>query len=228
MSVLPTRAKAVTILFQAWPRATQVWKQWTGYCLSLSWNLIWVHRGWKLLRFLQLSQRLVQKAPYVGSNIWEPVIGILEPRRQVRREWVTQQKPFTVLSPRQSVTLAGTNETCGCQYQAGPEPQPKCLPEPLRDRWLHVSLWHREPLAGPLCPNIARLQTSWLTPPLNHVLLPGGARVCFLSLRGYPGVGGHIWGGKGLVAGSLLPQPTAHPKMFAAQCQDRGDHFATF
>ena len=41
-------------------------------------------------------------------------------------------------------------------------------------------------------------------------------------------MGDHIWGEKGPVAGAPLPQPTAHLEMFAAQCQDRGDRFATF
>ena len=72
------------------------------------------------------------------------------------------------------------------------------------------------------------LQTSWLTLPLNQVLLLGGARSLLLSPEAILGWGGHIWGGKGPVAGAPLPQPTAHPEMFAAQCQDTDDHFATF
>lgn len=147
----------MTILFQGWPGLTHE-NNGLGI-VSLSWYYLGSHRGLPKSCCACSSHRgLSRRPPYVGSNIpesqshWHPGTSETGEEGESHSKAIHCAVAETICDPGRDKT----QETCGCQYQAGLRASPNAFLEPLgigdcmsasgtMNLWLDL-----------LCPNIAR------------------------------------------------------------------------
>ena len=176
------------------------------WALSLSWNLIWVHLGacWKPAALSETCpEGPICRQQHLRASHWHPGTS------GDRWEGVGHTAKATHCAIAETICDPGRDKRNLWIPGSGwaPGPNPNAFLDPTRDRWLHVSLWHHEPLAGPSLPKHSTLQISQLTPPLNHVLLPGGARSLLLSPEAILGWGATYGEERGRWQGPHYPSP---------------------